>query len=150
MGSSAREIEREIRETRERLDDNLDELEGRAATKAVRYGRIAAVAVGVVAVGAAAVFIWRRTRKPTLKDRLDGLSLDSLRELASDLSDRLKDDLPSVTVKVNEEEPHEPGTLEAILRRVAPAVIGTASTAVLDRVARSPQDEATAPPAHTA
>src|SRR5207237_8316 len=54
MGASAREIERQIMETRERMDDNLNELEGRAASNAVRYGRIAAIVVAAVAVGAPA------------------------------------------------------------------------------------------------
>jgi hypothetical protein len=148
MGASAREIEREIKETRDRLDVSLNELEGRAASNAVRYGRIAAIAVGVLAVGGAAFLIWRRTRKPTLRDRLDGLSIDSLRELADEMSARFKDQLPSVTVKLNEEQPKEPGTIESIVRKVAPAVIGTASTAVLDRIARTGEAESsrTAPP----
>lgn len=141
MGSSAREIEREIRATRDRIDVNLNELEGRAATNAVRYGRIAAIAAGVAAVGAAAYFIWRRTHRPTLRDRLDGLSLDSLRDLAGEVSVRLKEQLPSVTVRVNEEQPAEPGALESILRKVAPAVLGTASTAVLQRVAQTGEAE---------
>ena len=144
MGSSAREIEREIRATRDRLDVNLNELEGRAASNAVRYGRMAAAAAGVAALGAVAYFVWRRTHRPTLRDRLDGLSLDSLRELATDVSGRLKEQMPSVTVRVNEQQAEEPGTVESILRRVAPAVLGTASTAVLQRVARMGEDEASA------
>ena len=141
MGSSAREIEREIKATRDRLDVNLNELEDRAATNAVRYGRIAAVAAGVAALGGIAYLIWRRTHRPTLRDRLDGLSLDSLRDLADEVSDRLKEQLPSVTVRVNEKQPEEPGTLESILRKVAPAVLGTASTAVLQRVAYTGEAE---------
>lgn len=137
MGASARQIEREIKETRERLDANLDELEGRAASNALRYGRIAAIVLGAVALGGAALLIYRRTRKPTLKDRFEALSIDSLRELSS----RLKEELPSVTVKVNEETEREPGLAEAIARRVAPAVIGTASTAVLERIAESGHEE---------
>lgn len=137
MGASAREIEREIRQTRDRLDANLDELEDRAASKAVTYGRIAAIALGVVAVGGAAYLIYRRTRKPTLKDRLDAVSMDSLRELGA----RLRDEMPSVTVKVNEESPREPGLVESIVRKVGPAIVGTASTAVLERVARTGDDQ---------
>ena len=141
MGSSAREIEREIKATRDRLDVNLNELEDRAATNAIRYGRIAAIAAGVAALGTAAYLIWRRTHRPTLRDRLDGLSLDSLRDLADELSGRLKEQLPSVTVRVNEEQPQEPGTWESIVRKVAPAVLGTASTAVLRRVAQTGEAE---------
>ena len=141
MGSSAREIEREIRATRDRLEARLDELESRAAGGAVRYGRIAAVAAGAAALGAAAYFIWRRTRRPTLRDRLDGLSLESLRDLAGEVSGRLGERLPSVTVRVNEEQAGKPGTLESIVRELAPTVLGTASTAVLRRVAQSSEAE---------
>jgi len=135
MGASAREIEREIRETRDRMDENLTQLEGKAASSAVRFGRIAAIGLGVLVAGAGAYLLMRRMRKPTLKDRLDGLSIDKLRSLTEELSGRLKDELPSVTVTVNEKTEREPGTLESILRKVAPALIGTASTAVLERVA---------------
>lgn len=144
MGSSAREIEREIKETRDRLDVNLNELEGRAATNAVRYGRIVAVVAGVAAAGLVGFLVWRRTRKPALKDRLDALSLESLRELADEVSGRLRERLPSVTVRVNEEQPHEPGAVEAIVRKVAPAVLGTASTAILRRVAQTDGTEGSA------
>jgi hypothetical protein len=147
MGASAREIEREIKATRERMDDNLTRLEGQAVTKAARYGRIAAVVLGVVALGGAAFFVYRRTHRPTLRDRLDQLSLDNLRTLAAEASGRLKDRLPSVTVRVNERTEEEPGTVEGILRKVGPALLGTAGTALLQRVAGPPDDVYSAPQA---
>ncbi|TMD41907.1 MAG: hypothetical protein E6I81_00295 [Chloroflexi bacterium] len=136
MGASAREIERQIKETRDRMDGNLTELEGRAVSNAARYGRLAAIGLGVFVVGGGVFLIYRRMRKPTLRDRLDGLSIEKLRSLAGGLSGRLKDELPSVTVTVNEKIEREPGTFESILRKVAPALVGTASTAVLERVSR--------------
>ena len=139
MGASAREIERQIKETRERMDDNLNQLEGRVASSAVRYGRIAAVVVAAVAVGAVGFLVYRRMRKPKLKDRLDDLSLENLRELADELSGRLKGRLPAVTVKVNAKSPREPGTVENIVRKLAPALAGTVSTALLERIARPPR-----------
>ena len=144
MGASAREIERQIKETRDRMDDNLTALEGRAASSAARYGRLAAIGLVVVAAGGAAYFIYRRMRRPTLKDRLDGLSVEKLRSLAEELSGRVKDELPSVTVTVNEKTEREPGTIESLLRKLAPALVCTASTALLDRVAR-PAGEADGP-----
>ena len=146
MGASAREIERQIKETRERMDNNLNQLEDRAASNAVRYGRIAAIVVGVVAIGGAGFLLYRRMHRPTLKDRLDDLSIENLRELAEAVSGRLKGQLPSVTVKVNEPTPQEPGTIESIVRRVAPAMLGTVSTALLERVSRR-SDETVAPQA---
>jgi hypothetical protein len=135
MGASAREIEREIRETRERMDDNLSRLEVRAASGAARYGRIVAVAGVVLAAGIASLILYRRRRRPTWRDRLGDLSVDNLRDLADELSQRLKDGMPSVTVRVNEKVEKEPGTAQAIIRRVAPSLLGTASTALLSRVA---------------
>jgi hypothetical protein len=137
MGASAREIERQIRETRDRMDESLTRLEGSAATNAVRYGRIAAAGAGVLVLAAAAFIVYRRTRKPTLRDRLDDISLERVRELV----DKLRDELPSVTVTVNDKSAREPGMFEAIMRKVAPALVGTASTAVLERISRPPKKE---------
>jgi hypothetical protein len=146
MGDSAREIERQIKETRERMDDNLTRLEGRATSSAARYGRIAAIALGVIAIGGVALILYRRTHRPTLRDRLDDLSFDNLRTLAVNATDRLKERLPSVTVRVNEKIAEEPGTVESILRKVAPALVGTAGSALLSRIAAMPDDEESAPP----
>ena len=146
MGASAREIEREIKATRDRMDDNLTRLEGRAASNAARYGRIAAIGVGVIALGAGAVLIYRRMHRPTLKDRLGDISAENLRALLESLSGRLKEELPSVTVRVNEKPEPEPGTLETILRKVAPALVGTASTALMDRISRAPDGTGSRPP----
>ena len=143
MGASAREIEREIKQTRERMDDNLTRLEGQAGSSARRYGVIAAAVLGVAIVATAGVVLYRRTHRPTLRDRIDDLSFDRLRELASELSSSLKDRLPSVTVRVNEKTEEEPGTVESIIRKVAPALAGTAGSALLNRlVATPPEDSA--------
>ena len=147
MGASAREIERQIKETRVRMDTYLTQLEGRAASKSVRYGRFAALGVGLVAVAGAAFLIYRRMHRPTLRDRLDELSVDNLRTLAQELSGRLREKLPSVTVRVNERSEQEPGTVESILRKVAPALVGTAGSALLERVASAPEDQYGAPQA---
>ena len=147
MGASAREIERQIKETRERMDDNLTRLEGRATTGAARYGRIAAIALGALALGGVAWFVYRRTHRPTLRDRLDDLSFDNLRTLAVEATDRLKERLPSVTVRVNEKTDEEPGTIESIIRKVAPALAGTAGSALLSRLAATPDEDHAAPQA---
>jgi hypothetical protein len=145
MGASAREIERQIKETRARMDDNLTRLETQASSGAKRYGRIAAVVLGVVAIGGVAFIVYRRTHRPTLRDRLDDLSIDHLRTLVAEASDRLRDRLPSVTVRLNEKTEEEPGTMESIVRKVAPALVGTAGSALLSRLAAQP-DEDYAPP----
>ena len=139
MGASAREIEQEIKETRERMDENLGALETRAASGARRYGTIAAKVVGAVAVGGVAILVWRRTRRPSLKDRLDRLSPEAMRDLAEELAARLKKPLPAVKVAINE-EPREPSVVSALFRNVAPAIVGTAISTLLRRAAR-PQNE---------
>lgn len=137
MGASAREIERQIKVTRERMDENLTRLEGAAATSAGRYARWAAAAAGVLAVAGVAFFVYRRKRKPTLRERIDELSVERIR----DLLERIKEELPSVTVRVNETSQRDRGTLESIVREVAPALIGTVSTAVIERATRGPEPE---------
>jgi len=102
MGASAREIERQIKETRARMDRNLSRLEGRAARGAWRYGRVAAAVVGVAIVAGAGLLIYRRMHRPTLRDRLDDLSVDNLRVLIAEAADQIRDRVPSVTRRFNE------------------------------------------------
>ena len=141
MGASAREIERQIEETRARMDDNLTRLEGQAQSSARRYGTIGGVVLAAALLGGLAFLIYRRTRTPTLRDRLDGLSIDHLRALVAEASESLRDRLPSVTVRVNEKTEEEPGTVESIIRKVAPALVGTAGSALLSRVAAMPEED---------
>lgn len=93
MGASASEIERQIEETRNRIDQNLGVLEHRAASSAVRAGRIAAVALGAIVVAGAGFLVYRRMRTPALPgkliDRLRGMSVDSLRKVGREINSRL-------------------------------------------------------------
>ncbi len=130
MGASAREIERQIAETRDRLDRNVSELEGRTRSNAVRYGRIAAAGLALVLVAGIAFVVYRRTHRPSLVERF--------RMRARGLS--LRDRLPSVTVRVNEKVEQEPGTVEKIVREVAPALAGTAGSALLGRLVSKPDE----------
>lgn len=140
MGGTADQIEREISETRSRMDANLDVLEDRAASSAVRYGRIAAVALAVAGAGVAGLLIHRRLRRPSLQDRLDAVSPETLRELAVEFGSRVKKQFPSVTVSVSAQKRPDPGPLQRILRSVAPAITGSVSTAVIENMARRAED----------
>ena len=157
MGASADEIDRQINETRDHIDQNLGVLEKRAASNAMRYGRIAAVVLGVVTVAGAGVLIYRRMNRASRREQLQGMLLEALRDLPGSLRDlpdevtsRLKRPLPSVKVVVNGEEAgKDPGTLESVVRKVAPAVVGTASTALIERFTRpSETRERSAVPAY--
>jgi len=149
MGNSADQIDRQIRETREQIDENLGVLQQRAASNAARYGKIAALVVGVAAIATAGVLIYRRVYRPTRSEQLRRLLVealkdlpDSLRELPDEVATKLKRPLPSIKVVVNaEDEASERGMLESIARRVAPALAGTASSAVIGRFSRSSQPE---------
>lgn len=136
MGASADQMEREIRETRERLDENLGVLESRAVSNAVRYGRIAAIALVVTGAGGAGFLIYRRLRRPGLRERIEGLSPESLSKLAVEIGTRVKEQFPSVTVTVNEKKNPEPGRAQSILRKVAPTLIATFSTAAVRKIFR--------------
>lgn len=144
MGAAADEIDRQIKETREHLDENLDVLEQRAASDAMRYGRIAALVLGVVAVAGTGVLIYRRMHRTSRREQLQRMVLevlrdlpDSLRDLPGEVTTRFKKPLPSIKVVVNGEgEAREPGTFEGIVRKVTPAVLTTASSALIDRFTR--------------
>jgi hypothetical protein len=74
--------------------------------------------------------------RPALKDRLEAVSPEALRDLAVEIGTRVKEKFPSVTVTVNERKEPEPGPVQSILRKVAPMLIGTASTAVIEKMTR--------------
>lgn len=135
MGASAREIGREIQETGDRKDANVTDQEGSAATRVVRYRRWLAAGVGLLAAAGVAFLVYRRARRPKLRDRLSDLSVKRLRELL----ENFREELPSVTVTVNDKGAREPDIMDSILRTVAPALIGTASTALLERLVRPPE-----------
>jgi hypothetical protein len=145
MGPSSDEIDRQRKETREHMDENLGALDQRAASNAMRYGRIAAVVVGVAAVAGAGWLIYRRINRPTRRERLQSFLIealkdlpDSLRELPDEVATRFRKPMPSIKVIVNgKDEAKEPGPLESIVRRVGPAVVGTASGALIGRFTRS-------------
>jgi hypothetical protein len=146
MGATADEIDRQIKATREHMDENLDTLEKRAASNAVRYGRIAVVVLGVVAAAGTGVLIFRRMHRPSRKEQLQSMVLevlkglpDSIRDLPGEVTTRLKKPLPSIKVVVNGEgDAREPGTLDSIVRKVTPAVVTTASSALISRLTRQP------------
>ena len=144
MGDSADEIDHQIGETRDHIDENLGVLERRATSNAMRYGRVAAVVLGVVLMAGAGVLIYRRINRPSRREQLQGMLIEALKDLPETLRDlpdevtsRLKKPLPSIRVEVNgADASKEPGTLESIARKVAPAIVTTASGALIDRFTR--------------
>lgn len=130
MGASAHEIERQITETRERIDANLTRLERRTRAGAIRYGRVAVLGLGVFIAAGIAIVVYRRSRRPGVVERLrDGTRGFSLRQR-----------LPSVTIRFNEKVEESPGTAESIARAVAPIVAGRAGSVLLDRLTNPPDE----------
>jgi len=107
MGASTDEINRQINETRDHIDQNLGVLERRAASNLVRYGRVAAVVLGVVSVAGVGLLIYRRMNRPSRREKLQSMLVeavrdlpDSLRNIPDEMRARLKKPLPSVKVAV--------------------------------------------------
>jgi hypothetical protein len=144
MGVKTDDIDRQIEKTRDQIDENLGVLEQRAASIAMRYGRIAAVVVGVVTLAGAGVLIYRRINRPSRKEQLQSMLIEALRDLPEmlrglpdEVTTRLKKPLPSVKIVVNgEDAAGERGAFESIARKVAPAIVGTASSALIGRFTR--------------
>ena len=130
------------------MGEDIGMLEERAASDVMRYARIALVAVGVAVVAGAGYLVYRRLRRPsraqqmqkTLIDLLKNLP-DSVREMPHEVASRLNRPMPSVKVFLNgRDEAREPWTLESVVRKM-PEVVGTASSAVLERLTRSADKE---------
>jgi hypothetical protein len=148
MGNAADDTDRQMKESREHAGETIDSPEDRAGTGAMRYARIAIIALGVAAVAGAGFLVYRRVRRRSRTEQLQTKLVDLLKNLPESVRDvphgvtsRLKNPFPSFKVVVNgSDETREEGTLRSVVRKVAPAVVGTASTAALDRLTRTPGD----------
>jgi hypothetical protein len=134
VGASTNEIDREINETRAHLDENLDVLERRAARRARRVGLIVAAGLvtGLAAAGLA-VFVYRRVRKRSLADRLRDMLPGALTGLPEEVRNRIGRGPIKVVITQGDEDVG-PSTWETIGRKVAPAIVSTATGAVMSRL----------------
>jgi hypothetical protein len=92
-----------------------------------------------VAVAGAGVLVYRRINRPSRRERLQAMLVealkdlpDTLRDLPDEVTSRLKKPLPSIKVVVNGKDDSK----EGIVRKVVPAVVTTASGALIDRFVR--------------
>jgi hypothetical protein len=138
MRISADDIDRRLNEMNDNTDDNGDFLEARNPSNIRRYGRMVAIGFGVLVLTGASYLVYRRVKRRSTAQRLRTTLLDSLRELPHEASSRLKESIPAVKVVVSERAAEGVGTLEAMARRVVPAAVGTATTAVLEHFSRTP------------
>lgn len=132
MGASADEINRQINDTRDQIDANLDVLESRAASGAKRAGVMIALglAVGLLA-GGAAYLVYRRVRKPSLVTRMHDALPDQLAGLPDEIRKRLPDRPFRIVITSGTEAEGKPATWEAIGQRLAPTVVSSAVSAVM-------------------
>lgn len=137
MGASSAEIDRQIKETRSELDQQLGVLEQRAASSARRYGRFVAVAAVGVAAVAIGVVAYRRYRQRAVVKQLHSVLFESVRGLPDEVTSRLKRRLPiKVVVTDRAHDESGPNVLAGIAGKIAPAVAGSAAGAVVSRVMR--------------
>lgn len=97
MGTSAAETVKEIEEVRDRLQSNVEELEGRLPAPAKLAKRVAGIAVGGGVAGAAFWFLVRRMRRDKPQERAVTKAMQPViqvlpDDLAARLSDKLDDD----------------------------------------------------------
>jgi hypothetical protein len=138
MRKSPDEIDRQINETRDDIEQDFGSLEHRAASDAPPYGSIAVIGVVVLALAGAGYLVYRRLKRPARAERLRTRIMDSLRDLPPELQSRLKKQIPRVKVVVANKADDGLGTLESVARRVTPAAVGSATTAVLEHFTRAP------------
>ncbi|HLZ94566.1 MAG TPA: hypothetical protein VKT20_04465 [Candidatus Dormibacteraeota bacterium] len=132
MGASADEIDRQINTTRDQIDANLDVLETRAASGAKRAAvMIAAGLAAGLAIGGVAYLVYRRVRKPSLSGRVHAVLPDALADLPDEIRKRLPDRPFRVVITSGPDAEAKPGTWESIGRRLAPAVVSSAVSAVM-------------------
>jgi hypothetical protein len=136
MRISPHEIDRQIIETRDDIEQDFGSLEHQAASDARPYGRIAVISVAVLALAGAGYLVYRRVRRPTLATRLRTRFLDPIRDMPPELQSRLKEQIPRVKLVVTQKEDAALSRLESMARRVTPAVVGSATTAVLEHLTR--------------
>jgi hypothetical protein len=138
MRTTPDELERQTNEMRDNVEDNFEGFERRVPSDVQLYGRIAVISLAVVVLAGAGYLVYRRVRRPTLAKRLRARVLDSMRDVPPELRSRLKKQIPRVKVVVSNKADEGLGTLETMARRVTPAVVGSATTAVLEHFTRAP------------
>jgi hypothetical protein len=135
LGTSSDEIARQIAETREGIEGRIVILRERGEVAVERGKRVALIAAGVgagIAVVAVGAFVvWRMTRPPSTRERVERVIPHAWWERARELRRRV----PSVRVAVEDEEARtrgEASTAQKFALRFASAA-GTAIGAALVR-----------------
>jgi hypothetical protein len=137
MRISPDEIDRQIIETRDNIEQDVEGFEQRGPTDRRMYVRIAVISVAVLVLAGAGYLVYRRVKRPTLAKLLRTRVMDSLRDLPPELPSGLRKRIPRVKLVIHRDN-GRPGTLKTMARRVTPAVVGSATTAMLEHFTRPP------------
>ena len=137
MDLRSAEIERELARTREEMGDRIVELRRRGERTVRRSRRVliigAAVGATVVVGVVGAIVVYRMTRPPTARERINRVIPGGLSQRLRDLREMLGGRMPSVRLYVNDRAIHEEpksSTAEKVAVRAAQAA-GTAAAGAL-------------------
>ena len=142
MGPTSDQLERQIDEVRGRMESRVVELRelGRQRVRTAR--RLALIALGVGAAALGVFVVWRLTRPPTTRERLQRLlpagTLKDLRRMRETLELRGRRRVPPIRVSVGDrgldEERPRGGTWERIAVMAARAAGTAAARAIVARL----------------
>jgi hypothetical protein len=132
MGTSSAEINDEITTTRQHLDANLDVLEKRATSGIKRAGMLGGIglAAGLV-VGGIAYLVFRRTHKPTVRDRVQD-AMPDFTDFQKEVKKRFGSRPFKIVITSADADTSERGSIwESTARKVAPTIVTSAASAIM-------------------
>lgn len=138
MGDSSPEIDKQIKETREHLDENLLMLERRAASGARRVARIAVIAgIGLAATAGIGFAVYRLRRRRSALGRIHDAVPRSIRRSSRNVLKRLRRPLPTVEVVIaGPDKSRTPSVWRSAAEKIATTVAVSAATAMTSRIVR--------------
>jgi len=132
MGSSSAEINDEIATTRQHLDANLDVLERRATSGLKRAGMLGGIGLAAgLLVGGIAFLVIRKTRKPTVRDRVQD-AMPDFTDFQKEVKKRFGNRPFKIVITSADADTTERGSIwESTARNVAPTIVTSAASAIM-------------------
>jgi len=132
MGSSSAEINDEIATTRQHLDANLDVLERRATSGLKRAGMLGGIGLAAgLLVGGIAFLVIRKTRKPTVRDRVQD-AMPDFTDFQKEVKKRFGNRPFKIVITSADADTAERGSIwESTARKVAPTIVTSAASAIM-------------------
>jgi len=132
MGSSSAEINDEIATTRQHLDANLDVLERRATSGLKPAGMLGGIGLAAgLLVGGIAFLVIRKTRKPTVRDRVQD-AMPDFTDFQKEVKKRFGNRPFKIVITSADADTTERGSIwESTARKVAPTIVTSAASAIM-------------------